>query len=362
MSARPETPVSAEPELHLCLLADGTGKVAWDAPFQIAGVLSILLHIFGFAGLVAMPSEWLTPPRLDLEMAELKNRSVPLVAPRFELTQREKNQGKVTKELSVEQLQANLHNPAPASAPSRPQMMSLPPAPRQAAIPAPIIEPPRMEAAARAPQPPAPLGTSDLSIQANMPPPAPPPAQQQEPKLVLETPGSPAGVPGGIGTGLSRVPPPPKGTVEEAAHQAMRRGGAGLVLGDSDTNSPLSSPGGAQNLPGKNGSSVELLSDPMGTDFRSYLIQVLASVRRNWMAVIPESARMGRRGKVLIQFSINRQGQVPKLVIAMPSGAEALDRAAVAGISASNPFPPLPPDFRGEHIRLQLAFMYNTAR
>ena len=43
----------------------------------------------------------------------------------------------------------------------------------------------------------------------------------------------------------------------------------------------------------------------------------------------------------------------------MPSGAEALDRAAVAGISASNPLPPLPTDYSGEVVRLQLTFLYN---
>jgi len=104
------------------------------------------------------------------------------------------------------------------------------------------------------------------------------------------------------------------------------------------------------------------LSDANGFDFKPYLLQVLASVRRNWMAVIPQSASMGRRGQVLIQFIIDRRGGVPKLVIASSSGTEAYDRAAVAGVSASNPFPPLPPEFKGEQIRLQLAFNYNAPR
>jgi TonB family protein len=50
------------------------------------------------------------------------------------------------------------------------------------------------------------------------------------------------------------------------------------------------------------------------------------------------------------------------LVIATSSGTEAFDRAAVAGVSASNPFPPLPADFKGDQIRLQLAFSYNAPR
>ncbi|MEZ5355006.1 MAG: energy transducer TonB [Bryobacteraceae bacterium] len=92
------------------------------------------------------------------------------------------------------------------------------------------------------------------------------------------------------------------------------------------------------------------------------MIRILSTVRRNWVAVIPESARLGRRGKVLIQFAISKDGAVPKLVIASPSGTEALDRAAVAGISASNPFPPLPDEFKGQQIRLQFTFLYNAGR
>ena len=112
--------------------------------------------------------------------------------------------------------------------------------------------------------------------------------------------------------------------------------------------------------PADSGSLVELLSDPRGVDFRPYLTQVLAAVRRNWLAVIPESARLGMtRGRTLIQFSVARNGSVPKLVIARSSGTAPLDRAAVAGISASNPFPPLPGEYLGKDIRLQFTFLYN---
>ena len=106
--------------------------------------------------------------------------------------------------------------------------------------------------------------------------------------------------------------------------------------------------------------TLQLLSDPKGVDFKPYLIQVLTAVRANWLAVIPESARLGRKGRVLVQFIIDRRGRIPKLVIAESSGTAAMDRAAVAGISASV-LPPLPNNFTGEEIRLQLAFGYNQA-
>ncbi|MBZ5622409.1 MAG: TonB C-terminal domain-containing protein, partial [Acidobacteriia bacterium] len=138
----------------------------------------------------------------------------------------------------------------------------------------------------------------------------------------------------------------------------------GVMVGDQDS-SGQGGYGSGLNLPpspGSPASQLQLLSDPLGVDFKPYLIRVLASVKQHWLAVIPESVRMGRRGKVAIQFSIARDGNVPKLVIAAPSGADALDRAAVAGISASVPFPPLPTEFKGDRIVLQFNFAYNSAK
>ncbi|HUS07448.1 MAG TPA: TonB family protein [Bryobacteraceae bacterium] len=189
-----------------------------------------------------------------------------------------------------------------------------------------------------------------------VPPIAPPQiVPEEKPKLAFETPQLATGA--GRQNGLGKVPAAPKGTVDEAI-AAMRKGQHGVVVGDPDDSVPSARMSPA---PGKLGSSIELLSDPMGVDFWPYLVKVLSAVRRNWYAVIPESAKMGRGGKVIIQFAISRDGSVPKLVIAVPSGAEPLDRAAVAGISASNPFPPLPPEFRGKQIALQFAFNYKVS-
>jgi TonB family protein len=148
--------------------------------------------------------------------------------------------------------------------------------------------------------------------------------------------------------------------VAEAIRGVVRGGSGGLTIGDPGAG--IGGIGEGINLPpspGRQGSNLELLSDPMGVDFRPYLIQILSAVRRNWWAVMPEAARLGRRGRVGIQFSIARNGSVPKLVIATSSGTDALDRAAVAGISASNPFPPLPTEYKGDQIRLQFNFAYN---
>lgn len=297
------------------------------------------------------------PPRSFPEITS--RRVTPLVAPPpeviRELTQKAPNTKAVAKEIDLAGL---LPKPAvkappakaalsPRPAPGPPQAPSLPSAPRIEPTPSPVAQLP----------PPGP-GNSTLP-----PPPAPDPPPQQKPKIMFE---SIAG--SGTGTGNTqgaRTPANiqltvPKGTVDEAVSSVARNRAGGVVVGDN-----LEPPGLGQSMsqvptPGKMGSALELLSDPQGADFRPYLIRVLTAVRRNWFAVIPESARLGqRRGRVVIQFAISRNGGVPKLVIASPSGAEPLDRAAVAGISASNPFPPLPPEFRGDQIRVSLSFVYN---
>ena len=108
------------------------------------------------------------------------------------------------------------------------------------------------------------------------------------------------------------------------------------------------------------GPEFETTWDPQGADFKPYLTRILAIVRTNWRKVIPESARMGLlRGRTVMEFIIDRDGRIPKLVTADPSGSDALDRAAIAGLSMSNPLPPLPSDYKGVQVRLAFTFSYN---
>lgn len=104
---------------------------------------------------------------------------------------------------------------------------------------------------------------------------------------------------------------------------------------------------------------AQIMSDTQGIDFNPYLQRVVFEIRRNWISVMPEIARMGKRGKVVLQFEILKDGVVPKIYLINSSQSEPLDRAAYAGISASSPFPPLPAEFKGPLLRLQLGFLYN---
>jgi len=240
----------------------------------------------------------------------------------------------------------------------RPRLFSPPPSPSSThpaaaspGLPLPALpEPPRLETSAGVP------GQAPLTVERGLPLPPPQIQAEEKPKLTFESLAQARGPERGQG-----ALPAPGGSVMEIGRALARGGGSGgLMVGDVGLG--IGGIGEAIDLPpapGKSGSTLELLSDPQGVDFRPYLIMVLSAVRRNWYAVMPESAKLGRRGRTAIQFAINKDGRVPKLVIASPSGTEALDRAAVAGISASNPFPPLPREFPGFQIRLQLVFLYN---
>lgn len=329
-----------------------------DAPFRrgvsAAGTLlfhvaAIVLALFVPGGGAAIPDS----PRVEADL----RRATPLVAPRldqFRLTQKEPQLSKPSLEVDLAGL---MPKPEVVRAPRVTPRGFIPPAgaPReaQAAMEAPQVE--MAQQGALTGLPPAPVPQL-----AGAPP---PPDRAKSPFESVQGPQSQAARQAAM-PAKPQIEVPKSG-VEEAVRSVTRgAGGRGQIVGDVGVPDGGVVEGLAQQAtPGRSASTLELLSDPQGMDFRPYLIQVLASVKRNWQAVMPESVRLGqRRGRVAVQFIIDKSGRVPKLVIAMPSGADPLDRAAVAGISASNPFPPLPAEFRGSEIRLQLVFSYNMPR
>jgi TonB family protein len=312
-----------------------------------AGAISVAAHLVFISLLLLIPGGPGEP-----EYARVIRHVTPLIEPPTELTQRAPNKKKISKEFDsvaeLERSKIQLPQAAPSTTRPRAFRLDVPQPPPQKAT-APLPEAPKVDAAPPKLEVPL-LAQATPQIEA-----------VETPKIVLENPGAP---PPPVVPGQSKVAIP-NASVDQAIREAVRSTpSGGQIVGDLD----LGGPGGVGpgiNLPpspGVQGSNLELLSDPKGVDFRPYLTQVLAAVRRNWLAVIPESAKLGRRGRVAIQFSISRVGSVPKLVILTSSGTDSLDRAAVAGISASNPFPPLPSEYKSDRIVLQFNFAYNMPK
>jgi TonB family protein len=330
-----QTPV--EPELNLL--------TQWYDPAdedrrRRAAIATVLVHAVALTILFLLPESFFE----EKQPQPVPVRHItPIFEPLTRLTQKAPNTVKTPKEFSVQQPQARPHPPAPVPQPAGPK-----PAPvRQAVIPpAPppkptqqLPEPPKVDATVRGPKIEEPqLGTV----------PPPPKIQAQEsPKLPLEN----------LNQGPPPVVPPDKRVVpipDASPSAALRNLGGGAPHLPTPVQGPDNDPSALQ-LP-------QLLTDNQGVDFTPYLRVILQTVKRNWQSVMPEAVRLGRRGKVSIVFSIGRDGQVIKLVIADPSGVDSFDKAAIAGISMSNPFPPLPGAFRADHIAVQFNFAYNTPR
>jgi len=341
-----------EPELNLLLAEDPADD--WRRQ-RVAAAGSGLFHVVVIAALLTFkgaPYKPLPPERV------LVQHVTPLYTPP-ELTQKAPQKAPLSKELTVESIAPRPAFKAPAPAPSASKgpavkPMPAPPAPpQQVAQTAPkpvVIEAPKIEA-------PSSMQTAQLPKAGVLPP-----QPQEVQKLALQdvAPQPHAGT--GKPTGLIQMPNP---GIQEAVRNLSRSGGSigSMSVGDLGADEGGSGPG--LNLPpsaGRPRSSLELKSDPMGVDFRPYMMQVIAAVRRNWFAVYPEAARLGQRGQVVLQFAVVKQGLVTKVVFNGQSGAKALDQSAVAAISASNPLPPLPPEFKGDRIVLQMTFLYNMQR
>jgi len=200
------------------------------------------------------------------------------------------------------------------------------------------------------PAPPAPAAGQNPAPQPSAPP---PPAPNQNQTAKLQTP--PALTPqAAFGGGAMS----PRSAIEQAARAtAANRGGYG---GDSGDYGAL----GQGRRPTATMGPLEVLTDTMGVDFGPYLQRVLHDVRVNWYNLIPESARapIMKKGKVTIEFAILKNGTVAGMTLVSTSGDVALDRGAWGGITASNPFPPLPNEFGGQYLGLRFAFYYNPDR
>jgi TonB family protein len=329
------SPTEDQPELNLLLVRDRAGD--WPR-WKRAAAGSAIFHVIAIAVLLAIKSDpYQAPPPERTRVPYVTKLYIPK-----ELTQKAPNKAPVSKML-LSQPAA----PSPKMSTPAPELTKAaspkPPAPAPVPIPVPV-------------QPaPAPVPTPQAAA------PTPPPVavpKPEPPRMIVED-------------SLQVRPTPPKpgglqmpGTnpVQDAMRALGNTGTASSAtrLGDSaemSVGAGLQLPASAARL-----SNFELKSDPMGVDFQPYLRQVLTAVKLNWSAVYPQSARLGLRGTVTVEFSILKTGKVQKIVFDGQSGSRALDNAAVAAISGSDPLPMLPAEFKGDRIVLEMTFMYNMPK
>jgi TonB family protein len=110
--------------------------------------------------------------------------------------------------------------------------------------------------------------------------------------------------------------------------------------------------------------AMEILSDTRGVDFGPYMKRLHVTVEDHWFPLIPEVALppMMKKGVVVIEFSIMKDGRIQGLRIVSSSGDVALDRAAYGALMNAVPLPRLPTEFSGEFLQIRAAFFYNPEK
>jgi len=109
------------------------------------------------------------------------------------------------------------------------------------------------------------------------------------------------------------------------------------------------------------GGRLEILSDTMGVDFGPYMKRLKFTVEEHLDPLLPESffPPIRRKGVVVIEFSITKDGRVMGMKLISGSGDVSLDRAAWGSITNAIPLPNLPKDFPGDYFTIRGHFYFN---
>jgi len=97
--------------------------------------------------------------------------------------------------------------------------------------------------------------------------------------------------------------------------------------------------------------------DGLDTRFSWYLDLVVSKISGSWEEPYLDS-RFGKTYRVTVYFIIHRNGSLSDVRVEESSGVDVLDLSAVRSIREASPLPPLPQDFRGDHLGVHFWFDY----
>ncbi len=107
------------------------------------------------------------------------------------------------------------------------------------------------------------------------------------------------------------------------------------------------SPGNPRGTPG-----IDAIRQP---NWGPYMRDLEQRIKRNWAPPKGDSSK-----RVVITFTIARDGRLLSKSVSKSSGVPLADRAAMAAIEATAPFRPLPPEFKGQSVPIEFTFDYNV--
>ena len=173
----------------------------------------------------------------------------------------------------------------------------------------------------------------------NVPPPPPPPRPEPESQIARNT------------------PPPQPGPMRPEETRPQVGGVLGRALKDLDRYAQTQTPSSQANpLGGATDPEAAIQFDRKGVNFDPWLRRFVSQVRRNWF--VPLSAQ-SFRGRVVLQFTIHRNGRISDVRVARESDIESFNRAAYNAIVQSNPTEPLPAEYPDDFAPFTVTFFYN---
>jgi outer membrane biosynthesis protein TonB len=109
------------------------------------------------------------------------------------------------------------------------------------------------------------------------------------------------------------------------------------------------------------GYALQILSPTRGADFSGYIQDLMAALKRDTIASLPDSVKSGETAFLVVIVQVRADGTFlnPDPKITRSSNRAAIDAAPVAAVRASAPFPHFPSAFEGATIELKISFFYN---
>ena len=140
--------------------------------------------------------------------------------------------------------------------------------------------------------------------------------------------------PGTMHLPLGNVTPPrvPPMTPEQAIPQSPEAAGVGgVVMGQANS---------------------------FGQRYAWYVASMRSRIIAKWL-MVPVSPNIASAPRAYLTFEILRDGTVTNVQITQSSGIPEVDRSALRAILASNPLPPLPPDYAAQSVKVEFYFDFH---
>lgn len=315
----------------------------------IVALIWLLLIVLAFLGINLVLFEKPKPKMRDLEFVLVNKPEQKPLNPntKYRSDRNSRAGGKHNPNLPVSE-------PEPSAAKSTPQRAS---APAKSPSPQKMSKPVQQHKASRS--------SNHNQQKSDMPAPPRPVPYQGMPKPMIPHPGkfnmpmpkikapktiSPRGGPvtsGPIGDSSPSSSPSPIMSSSGGGSRGTSRGhhNNGYSLGGGNAGNP--SPGNPNGNPG-----IDAVREP---DWGSYMRELQRRIKRNW-----NPPRGDQSKRVVLSFTIARDGRLLRSHVLRSSGNSENDRAAISAVQLTAPFRPLPPEFRGPDIDIEFTFDYNV--